>query len=282
MDTVATITVYSHSDIAETAIDAAVEQLYTLEKAFSYTDPDSELNHINATAYDNPVKVSSDMSGLLYMGLNYSAMTNGAFDISLGALIDGSEPPLSDLGYENIVFENHTVKFTNKSIKLHFGAIAKGYALDELLTILKIQGITSAIVDIGGEIGVVGESHREDGMWLIGIADPSNPDELATIAKVKAGVLATSGSYERGEHIFDRATGRPANTSYASVTVISDNGILSDALSTAIFVKGVHVDDVTEGYCVVFINKEGKITANHIDIVDYCYCNIIADDSPAH
>jgi len=294
MDTIATITVYDEEDIAKPAIAAAFEELHRLEKIFSYTDPDSELSYINAAAYEESVLGSDEMNGMIYLGQRMSAWTEGAFDISLGGLIDGSfNGDLSDLGYENILMDpkklhdDGKISFDNKHIKLHFGAIAKGCAVEEMSEILTEHGVISAIIDIGGEIGVIGESRRKDGLWKVAIESPFNDSEIAATLTVKDGAgVATSGSYKRGEHIFDRTTGRPANTELASVTVVSDNAALSDVLSTAFFVMGegkaVEFAKQEEHYCVVFVNKEGKVTDYHFDNNDSCYCSDFIGSTPVN
>jgi thiamine biosynthesis lipoprotein len=281
MDTLAKITIYENHDIAEEVLDKAFERLIELEKMFSYTDPDSELSYINSNAYENSVKVSEDMGSLIKSGLHFSELTNGAFDISLGKLIDGSfDGNLSDLGYEHIHYNKDfsTVSFSSEHIKMHFGAIAKGYAVDEIRWLLKEHGIASAMIDIGGEIGMVGLPLHRSGYWKIGITNPISTNNMALTLETDRMALATSGNYERGEHIYDRATGLPAVSDFASVTVVCDNGAFSDALSTAIFVAGEELINL-EGICVVTIDKEGKITGYHFRDYNSCSCNIVTDGS---
>ena len=241
MDTDYRITIYGDS---QSALTAAVGRLYELSTMFDYYDPVSESSRINATAYESPVSVSEDMGALIAEGLRLSEITGGAFGISLGLFIEpqGHESwlLLQNIGYENIVYDsqNRTVSFKNEYIKMHFGAIAKGFILDEVKKILHDNGVESAIIDIGGEIGVIGRSQRKDGIWRVGINDPYKPGEIITVHELESGVMATSGTYERGEHIIDPATGLAADSGLASVTVIAESGAVADALSTAIFVIG--------------------------------------------
>ena len=277
MDTIATLTVYGDSQTAQTAIDAALERLEQLEGVFSYTRSDSELSRLNATAYGQAVEVGDDMGFLIQESLRLSELTEGAFDISIGALVDLWSVPdslapltpetadiaelLPNMGYGNIIYQNNTLRYANPHIKMHFGAIAKGYAVDELVKVLERHGVTSAFVDIGGEIGVIGNSPRNDGVWRIGIRDPFEPSEIASTLTVSPplGALATSGNYERPEHILEPATGRPAQSEFASVTVVSHSGTLSDALSTAFFVMGKAkasaLAEQMEGVDFVYIEK---------------------------
>ncbi|MCL2071363.1 MAG: FAD:protein FMN transferase [Oscillospiraceae bacterium] len=301
MDTLATIKVYGNffdTKVAESAIDAAFEKLYELDKMLDYNNPDSELSRINSAAYANPVEISAAMSELIETGLFLSELTNGEFDISLGSLIDlwnrehspsqnEIDELLPSLGYMNILVSVNergvkTVRFTENSLKLHFGSIAKGYAIDEMMRILRFKGINSAIIEIGGEIGVIGESPRlgnDTGLWKIGVRDPFNSNEMIEILTINRGTVATSGFYERGEHIFEPATGYPAGSEFASVTIISDRGAVSDALSTAVFIRGWEVlESVSwyeeEGwYCGVGVTKEGEVIYSHLDDCHFCVGN---------
>ena len=295
MDTVAEITVYGDSDTAVSAVNAAFEELRTLEKVFSYTDANSELSRVNARAYGTPVQVSEYMGDLIERSLRLCEMTDGALDISLGMFIDlWSKEQVPDesemaeilprIGYEKIVYddESRTVEFLDDAVKMHFGAVAKGYALDVAEKVLLEYGVASAIVDIGGEIAVIGESPRADGNWRIGVNNPHERSEIALVLHVKpGGRIATSGDSERfftgenGEvyhHILDRGTGFPAVSDYSSVTVISHDGTFSDALATAIFAAGTvpQNQSFSEEYCVVCIDKKGEISASGFDNNDLC------------
>ncbi|MCL1903733.1 MAG: FAD:protein FMN transferase [Oscillospiraceae bacterium] len=276
MDTVAKITVYGDSEVAEVAIVAAFERLERLDEVFNYYNPESELSHINATAYGKATEIGDDMYEMIRAGLICSKVTDGAFDISLGLLIDlwGDEKTpsksviellLPKLGYENIVVKDEnglrTVEYLNESVKIHFGAIAKGYAVDELILVLSEKGVKSAMVDIGGEIGVIGESPHEDGLWRVGIRDPFNTGEIIETIKLSEGyAVATSGNYERGEHIFDPKTGFPVDIDYSAVTVVGSSGTKADAFATAFFVTGIENCTEEMGYaCVICVDKEGNV-----------------------
>ncbi|MCL2037319.1 MAG: FAD:protein FMN transferase [Oscillospiraceae bacterium] len=300
MGTHVNVSIYQMSDsqdsvaAANQLIREAEMKLYEIESIFDYDDPDSELSRINTTAYSEPVEVSEYMSELIEEGLRMSRLTNGAFDISLGSLIELWQyeqiPARSDIdsllpyiGYENITFEGGRVSFSNERVKMHFGGIAKGFAVDKLKELLVSGGVNSAFIDIGGEIGVIGQTHRENGTWRVGIRNPHNLSENSVVIEVSGGTFATSGDYERffiqdGEkyhHILNRLTGEPAVSDYASVTIISGNGAFSDALSTAIFISGDVMNDDTwnkEGFCVVYIFKEldKEIESRHFGDCDFC------------
>jgi thiamine biosynthesis lipoprotein len=270
MDTIATVTIHADSETADAAITAVFAELERLEGIFSYTNPDSELNRVNAEAYARPVEVSEDMAFLIREGLRLSELTGGAFDISLGALIElwrcdspseeAAAALLPNLGYENILFEDGRVRFANDSVKMHFGAIAKGYALDKTQEILSDYRTGSAIFDIGGEIGVT----YDENQWKIGIRDPFGAHEHIGVISISQGAVATSGAYERKDHILDPKTGRPAQSEFVSVTVYSQSGTMADALSTAIFVAGESMAEsllsYTKEVCIVTICKDGEIT----------------------
>ena len=274
MDTDATIKIYDDGDFVADAVFAAVDRLVELEGILDYYNPDSELSKINALAYEEAVFVSDTMADIIHISLNYCKLTNGAFDISLGLLIETANSSLAQhLSYKNILFdkENSTVRFANEHIKMHFGAIAKGYAVDEMLRVLRERGVESAIIEFGGEIGVIGKSpSRKDGLWKIGIRNPLGSDVPIETVMLKAGTVATSGTYERGEHIFDPDTGLAAKSKFLSVTVIGDTCASADALSTAIFVNEQILKQVGNKYCVIVVEKQGKVTYNHINNCHLC------------
>ncbi|MCL2633213.1 MAG: FAD:protein FMN transferase [Oscillospiraceae bacterium] len=290
MDTFASITVFDNSDEAEAAIVRAFERLYEIEETFNYYDPDSELSWLNRMAFYEPVTMSEDMNVLATLGVRYSEMTGGAFDVSIGKLIElwEREDTLSPsqkeidellpyLGWNNIVFGvcqdgvSTTIRFLNEHVQLHFGAIAKGWAVDVIMWQLQNDGVTSALIDIGGEIGVLGDAPRESGLWHVQINDPFGDLEFITYVKVKGGTrVATSGTYERGEHILNPKTGYPADKGLVSVTVIGLSGNSADAFSTAIFVFGAGEirNIIDRGGCVVTIDEERRFADYHFDGCD--------------
>ena len=287
MDTVATINIIGeYTEEGGGALTAAVDLLHELDKTFSYTNPNSELSQINAAAHKSPVSISPHMEAVLTHGLKMTGRTGGAFDIGLGKLIDlwsdDVEPSASDIdellpylgSYGKVMVRDGKVAFSNEHIKLHLGAIAKGYAADMVIDCLRSHGVESAIVDVGGEIAVLGYSTRSDGAWHIGIRNPLDTAvPIITTVELDYGGVATSGAYERGNHILDPRTGKPVQSEFASVTVISPTAHTSDPLSTAIYVLGNEFDKHIRfaGYCVVLVSHEGEITYIHSDDCITCH-----------
>jgi len=273
--TVVTITVYGDNKTAENTVDAAFARLAEIEGICSYTMPDSELSRLNASG---SMTVSGELYALIEKSLDLCEETRGAFDITLGELIDlwGEQTVPSDgdikavlpyIGFENVVLsDNNAVIFKNGHIKLHLGGIAKGYAADELVEIFGRFGVNGAVADLGGDILLYGDSPRKDGVWRVGIADPLKESETADIISVKSGFVMTSGNYERYfeqngvryHHIFDRETGYPTVSGAASATVyagLDKSGLACDAYATALFAFG-NADFLPEGFDFVLIDEK--------------------------
>ncbi|MDR0197056.1 MAG: FAD:protein FMN transferase [Oscillospiraceae bacterium] len=265
--TLATVTVVGDDrKTVQDALDADFERLCEIEKIFSYTDPESELSRLNAAAPSGePITVSEELFSLIQEGLRYSEETGGAFDITLGALIDlwgvdGDNPRVPSrgeiesllpyIGYENVILdaENRTVAFSNKHVKIHLGGIAKGYAAQRLAL---ADNVNSVIADLGGDIVFAGEPPNKTA-WRIGIADPANPGGIVMTLKLPredgCTAIMTSGTYQRFferdgkryHHILDPKTGYPASSGIVSATVMMTrgSGAEADALATAIIVEG--------------------------------------------
>jgi thiamine biosynthesis lipoprotein len=252
---------------AESALDSAFARLHKIEALASAKNPDSELSYVNMNAYERAVTVSEELYALLHEGRFWSEVTDGAFDITLGAIIElwgiGSEsarvPDADELaeaaansGFEHLVLneQDRTVRFLKAGLKLDLGSIAKGYAAGEMERVLLENGVTSAIIDLGGDITAIGSKDGAD--WTIGITDPLKPGEICAKLHVSGKTIVTSGNYERYfmhngvryHHIFDRRTGFPADSGFISATIIfghegfSGGAMIADALSTALFVSG--------------------------------------------
>jgi len=276
--TIVTVTVYGDVKTAEQAIEAAFSRLAEIEELCSYTLPESELSRLNASAYAEPFEASAELYGLISKSLALCEQAGGAFDITLGELIDlwddEKVPPDEDikallpyLGYENVILENNAVKFKNPRIKLHLGGVAKGYAADELAKVFGAYKDISAVADLGGDILLYGRAPNKDGAWNVGIADPFNKGEIADKYFITEGFVMTSGGYERYferdgviyHHIFDKNTGYPTNSGIASATVAGRFGIECDAYATAVFASG-RTDFEPEGriFDYVIIDEEGN------------------------
>lgn len=258
MDTYMTVTAYGSG--AEDALDAVKAKVADLESKWSVTDSSSEISKANSSG-GKPVKVSPETSELVSFAVSMNedpGMTKGALDISLYPLLrewgfTTSEYKVPDDSKIKELLKNvgaGRVKVSGDELTvpdgmmIDLGAVAKGYTADLLKEELKNRGVTSALLDLGGNVQTVGT--KPDGsLWKIGIRDPYSDGIIGTL-EVGEKAVVTSGGYERCftengktyHHILDPKTGYPAESGVVSVTVVGDEGRLCDALSTSFFVLG--------------------------------------------
>lgn len=246
---------------AEQAIKKAFERITEIEQMVNFFDPKSELSMINQKAAYRSIKLSDDMYFLLKEALWGSRVTNGAFDITATPLsrlygfgTDRKKVPtkeqlkkaLTNVGYKNIILDDKrkTIRLRKKGIKLDLGGIAKGYAVDEGIKVLKENGIDSGFINAGGNIYALGRT-KNLSPWKIGIRHPRETDKIVEVINLTNEAIATSGDYEqffikghkRYHHIMNPQTGRSA-TGIISATVQCPTAIAADILSTGIFVLG--------------------------------------------
>lgn len=252
------ISLAAYGENADAALDSAQNRVQELEALWSVTEESSEIYRINHNA-GVPVEVSPETAELLDFALEMARQTDGALDPTIYPLVDTwgfisgnhhipTEQELQKLrknvGYEKVSLENDVVTVT-EGVQLDLGAIGKGYAGQVVSDLLESEGITSALLDIGGNIQMIGK--RPDGeKWRLGIKNPFGDGSIGVLQAEDCAVV-TSGGYERyfigpdGKrygHILNPQTGMPADSGLASVTVVADNGALCDSLSTALFVMG--------------------------------------------
>lgn len=231
MDTFVEISYYT-SDAGEmsNAIEEAFIEIERVEGIFSKFNNESEISKINRLAGTEGINISPEVFGLIERAINYSRLTNGSFDITV--------EPLKKGRYEKIFLDKNrsSIHFLEGDIKIDLGGIAKGYAVDKAKEILSSRGVSNALINIGGNIYALGNSPRKES-WKIGIQNPGNKKGITYKLDLKDRAIATSGSYERGSHIIDPASGK-ATEGVASVTVIARSAEEADALSTAVFVMG--------------------------------------------
>ncbi|SEL24469.1 FAD:protein FMN transferase [Ruminococcus albus] len=257
MDTYMTITAYGQN--GKKGIEAAQKEITKLEKLWSVTDENSEiytLDHSGGTE----VPVSAETEELLNFAIDMHWQTKGALDITLYPVLrawgfttgeycvpDDSEISalLECKGVERISVGNGKA-YIPKNTEIDLGAVAKGCAGDAAAKALKEHGVTSALLDLGGNIQTIGDAKPDGTKWKVGIRDPFGEGSIGTLAVGECAVI-TSGGYERFfekdgviyKHILDPETGRPADSGLASVTVIGKEGRLCDALSTSLYVMGL-------------------------------------------
>jgi thiamine biosynthesis lipoprotein len=242
----------------ESSIDAVIAEMNRIDAAMSTYKPDSELSRLNASAVLRPVVVSSELFGLLTTSMEYSRLTGGAFDVtyaSVGFMYDFRahrrpseaqiKQALPEVNYKHVVLNaaKRSVRFRRVGMRIDLGGIAKGYAVDRSIGILKQCGIQHALVSAGGDSRVVGDRFGKP--WVIGIRHPDRKDEIVTRLPLVDTAISTSGDYERYfdengvryHHIIDPRTGHSASL-VRSATVLADTAIRTDGLSKTAFVLG--------------------------------------------
>jgi thiamine biosynthesis lipoprotein len=268
MGTFARIVVIAGSqDAGRKCIRAAMAEIRKVDELMSDYKKDSEISKVNTGAANEPVQVSEPTLEVLQRSVEFSKLTDGAFDITVGPLMDlfrrakqqGNAPTSeqmaeakSKVGFEKLMLdrENQTVQFAVEGMRLDLGGIAKGYAIDKAIEAARGSGAHGAMVDIGGDIRCFGSPPEGRQHWLIAVQDP-NPDAkksgsgLLFTLKIAGAAVTTSGDYQqyvmiegkRQSHIMNRQTGKSAE-GLSSVTIIADNATDADALATSVTVMG--------------------------------------------
>lgn len=238
------------------AVNEAHEEVQRLDYIFSNYRDDSVLAEVHLNAEKGPVKVPREFIELTRRSLEFSELTGGAFDITVGKIFElwkkagetGNAPTkieienaLKCVGYKkvNLFPKRGEISLNPACVRLDYGAIGKGYAVDKAVGILKKFGIRRGIVNFGGNIYALGPPPGKDG-WVIGIKDPLDSSESMIEIIVREQGVATSGDYERFfeiegkrySHIIDPRTGVPS-TGVKSSTVVSGDAATADALATA-------------------------------------------------
>jgi thiamine biosynthesis lipoprotein len=265
------VAVANNSNTAKKSIEAAFAEIQKVDDLMSDYKNDSEISIVNRDAFNRQVKISKSTFEVLQKSIEFSRLTNGAFDITVGPLVDlwhlaaesNAVPSKNELretrskvGYEKLILDANelTVRFKVKGMRIDLGGIAKGYAIDKAIEATQSAGAAGAMVDIGGDIRCFGRPMQGKNHWLIGLQDPnlvaSDPwpvtrDVPLLILRLKDDAVATSGSYRRFtlidgrkySHIINRRTGT-STEGLSSVTVISKNAMDADALATAVSVMG--------------------------------------------
>ena len=242
----------------ERAIDAVLAEMRHIDASMSTYKPDSEVSRVNAEAARHPVKISAELFGLLVTALEYSRITDGAFDItyaSVGFMYDfrARHHPdeqqiaaaLPAVNYHHLVLDRaaRTVRFTQPGVRIDLGGIAKGYSVDRGIEILQRLGIRHALVSAGGDSRIIGDRFGKP--WIVGIRHPDRKDEVIARIPLVDTAISTSGDYERYfdengvryHHIIDPRTGHSASA-VRSATVLASTATRTDGLSKTAFVLG--------------------------------------------
>ena len=265
LNTVVTITIYDSDD--EELLTKCMSLCDKYEKIFSRTRTDSELYKLNhrelprAEGQENTYLLSEELAELLSVGLTYTELSNGAFDVSLAPLTElwdfTSEDPsvpddadiqsaLSRCGAENVSLNGQKITLPSDDTAFDLGGIAKGYIADRIKDFLVSEGVKSATVNLGGNVLCIG-SKPDGSPFKIGIQKPfADRNDTADVVEITGRSVVSSGIYERYfeedgvlyHHILNPKTGYPCDNGLIAVTILSDRSVDGDALSTACFALG--------------------------------------------
>jgi thiamine biosynthesis lipoprotein len=267
----------------ESAIDAVMAEMQRIDRDMSTYKPTSEVSRVNAEAATHAVKISSELFNLLETALQYSAITDGAFDItyaSVGYLYDfrahkhPSEQQIAGalpaINYRHVLLDRATrsVRFSQPGVRIDLGGIAKGYAVDCGIAVLQRRGITHALVQAGGDSRIIGDRFGKP--WIVGIRHPDRKDEFMVRLPLVDTAFSTSGDYERYfdengtryHHIIDPHTGHSASK-VRSATVLAPTATRTDGLSKTAFVLGaeaaIKIYERLGDVDAILVRPDGKV-----------------------
>jgi FAD:protein FMN transferase len=270
-------------DKGNDALDAVMAELRRIDNLMSHYKPDSQLSQINAYGNERPVQVDKELFDLIKLSTHFSAITDGAFDItyaSVGYLYnyplhirpteEQIKQALPSVNWRNLIFdeEHHTVRFGHPGMRIDLGGIGKGYAVDRGIEVLKARGITRALVTAGGDSRIIGD--RFGRPWLVAIRHPDNPNKVVTRIPLADAAVSTSGDYERFfdengvryHHIIDPRTGHSASK-VRSATIIGPTATQTDGMSKTAFVLGpeqaMEIINRMPQYDAVFVTPDGHM-----------------------
>lgn len=265
------------------AIDAVMAEMRRIDELMSHYKPTSQLSAINAGAAKEPVVVDRELFDLLKESVQFSEVTDGAFDItyaSVGYLYDYRKhvrptdaqirAALPGVNFRNMLLDDktHSVRFEREGMRIDLGGIAKGYAVDRGIEILQKRGVQHAVVTAGGDTRIIGD--RFGRPWLIGIRHPDDKNKMVTRIPLIDTAMSTSGDYERFfdeggvryHHIIDPKSGRSASK-VRSATILGPTAMQTDGLSKTAFVlgpeKAIEIIERMPDFDAVLVGPDGRM-----------------------
>lgn len=280
MDTVMSFTAYGRR--CEEAVDAAIAEVQRLDALLSTGNEDSEVSRVNR---DGGGKVSEDTAVILREAMEIYERTEGLFDVTIYPLMElwgfttreYHVPTEEELEDTLRLVDGARVRLEGENVvlgegqRMDLGGIAKGYTSARMMDIFREYGITSGMVTLGGNVQVLNQ--KVDGSkWQVGIRDPQYGDEILGVLAVENRAVITSGGYERyfeedGKryiHILHPRTGYPSDEDLVSVTVVSEDGMLADALSTSLYLMGkegavAYWEQYGDDFELLLVREDGEI-----------------------
>ncbi|MBB6094079.1 thiamine biosynthesis lipoprotein [Povalibacter uvarum] len=265
------------------AIEAVLADMRRIDREMSTYKPDSEVSKVNAEAAKHPVKISRELFDLLTQALEYSRLTEGAFDVtyaSVGYMYDFRkhvrpdetqiEKALPGINYRHVILDANaqTVKFAREGVRIDLGGIGKGHAVDSGIRILQQRGFSHGVVTAGGDSRIIGDRFGQP--WVVGIRHPDRKEEVIARIPLEDAAISTSGDYERYfdekgvryHHIIDPKTGQSASK-VRSATVIGPTATRTDGLSKTAFVlgaeKAIEIYNRLEGIDAIVVKPDGQV-----------------------
>ncbi len=262
LGTVCMIKIYDNPH--EAAFTEAFARIDAIEQQMSITLPESVISSVNNEAGRKAVPVPLETFNVVREAVHIARLSGGAFDPSIGPLIkawgigtdNARVPSLNEISvllnlvdYQKIILDtdDRSIYLESPGMILDLGGIAKGYAADEVRKVLREHNVQSAIINLGGNVLTVGK--KPDGsLWRIGVQDPAKDrGAYIMILSIEDTAIVTSGPYERYfsiddilyHHILNTETGYPVDSNLGSVSIISRDSFIADALSTAFFAMGI-------------------------------------------
>jgi FAD:protein FMN transferase len=284
--------------LANEHIDIAINEIRRIEALLTTFNDNSETNLVNRNAGIMPIPVSREFFELVSRSIKISQLTQGAFDLTYGGLdkklwnFDSTMTSLPDpmalkkmcrlIDYRKIIADekNITVFLKEKGMRIGFGGIGKGYAAEQAKALLKSLAVKSGIINAAGDLTAWG--YQPGGApWTIGIADPSAVNRVFSSLEITDLAVATSGNYEKFvmiggkkySHTINPKTGLPV-TGIKSVTIISVNAEIADAMATPVMIMGIKagidlVNQIKGLACIVIDDNDKLYTSKNITLSNY-------------
>jgi thiamine biosynthesis lipoprotein len=280
---------------AHKKINNAVIEIKRIEKLLTTFDESSQTNQINKQAGISAVKVDKEVFDLIKRSVKISAVTDGAFDITYGSIdkrlwnFDKTMTSLPNettaksmvklINYQNVILNEAdcSVMLKEKGMRIGFGGIGKGYAAEMAKALLKKEGVKSGIVNASGDLTTWG-LQANNKPWTIGIANPDNAHLPFSYMNVTDMAVATSGNYEKFvsingkkySHTINPKTGLPV-TGIKSVTIISPNAEIADAMATPVTIMGIKaginlINQIHHLGCIIIDDKNKIYTSKNINL----------------
>ncbi len=280
---------------AQLRIDEAAKEIKRIEQLLTTFSESSQTNLINRNAGIVPVKVDREVFNIIQRSLKISQLTQGAFDITYGSIdkklwnFDQSITRLPDphtakqlirlINYRNVIMDetNCTVFLKEAGMRIGFGGIGKGYAAECAKRVMQQNGVTSGIVNASGDLAAWG--YQPNGKpWTIGIANPDNANQSFSHLEITNMAVATSGNYEKFvfiggkkySHTINPKTGLPV-TGIKSVTIISPNAEIADAMATPVTIMGIStgldmINQIKGLGCIIIDDNNRIYTSKNIQL----------------